>query len=83
MWQKDLFARSNFINDSMYLIKNNDVYKLDEISSFIWGKMDGHTSLEEIVQEISINYSINKTIVKEDTLEFIESLELQGLVKKV
>jgi len=83
MWQKDLFARSNFINDSVYLVKNNDVYKLDEVSSYIWSKMDGKTSLEEIVHEISKEYDMDEDTVRNDTLEFIENLEMKDLVTKI
>lgn len=82
MWSKDLFARSTLVNDNIYLVKNDNVYKLDEVSSLIWDILNPERSLESIVDELYSKFKVDKTILTNDVISFIDSLEKENLIQK-
>ncbi|MGQ9611166.1 MAG: PqqD family protein [bacterium] len=59
------------------------LYALNDMGTFIWELLDGSKTIEDIVSNILKDYDIEKNIVYNDVIRFIEKLlENNILVKK-
>jgi hypothetical protein len=52
----------------------NSVYTLNETGAFIWEHIDGKRSLEEIIDELTNEYDIDKQNAESDVLTFIDNM---------
>jgi len=53
---------------------------LNEVGAFIWERLDGERSLEEIAGGIRDEYEVEEETAREDLLELIDALEGMGSV---
>lgn len=59
------------------------LYALNDVGTFIWELLDGSKTIDDIVSNILKDYDIEKNIVYNDVIRFIEKLlENNILVKK-
>jgi hypothetical protein len=59
----------------------NSIYNLNEVGSFIWGLIDGRTTLSRIVQAVCGEFEVTPEAAEEDTIEFVGALESAGIVQ--
>jgi hypothetical protein len=52
----------------------NSVYTLNETGAFIWEQIDGKRNVEEIINELTIEYDIDKQNAESDVFTFIEAM---------
>lgn len=81
---KNFVCKKVLDNDILIDIKNNNkvIYKLNETSKYIFELIkDGYT-LEEIINEVKINFNIDLVTASKDVTEFIDKLEQLGIVKQ-
>jgi hypothetical protein len=52
----------------------NSVYTLNETGAFIWEHIDGKRSVEEIIDELTNEYNIDKQNAESDVLTFIDNM---------
>lgn len=80
----DTFTEMN--NDELMLleINTNEMYRSNEMGAIIWKLLDGHHSIEEIIEEIMrLCTHVTRDVVKEDVILFIEDLLAKGLIEEV
>lgn len=52
----------------------NSVYTLNETGAFIWEKIDGKRSVEDIISALSDEYDIDQQTAESDVFSFIENM---------
>ena len=52
----------------------DSVYTLNETGAFIWEQIDGKRNVEEIINELTIEYDIDKQNAESDVFTFIEAM---------
>jgi hypothetical protein len=52
----------------------NSVFTLNETGAFIWDKIDGKRSVEEIISALTTEYDIDNETASEDVFTFIENM---------
>jgi len=52
----------------------NSVYTLNETGAFIWEQIDGKRNVEEIINELTNEYDIEKQNAESDVFTFIEDM---------
>jgi hypothetical protein len=52
----------------------NSVYTLNETGAFIWEQIDGKRNVEEIINELTNEYDIEKQNAESDVFTFIENM---------
>jgi len=53
---------------------------LNEVGAFIWERIDGEKSLDEILAEMQREYEVEEDTARSDLRELIESLEKMGAI---
>lgn len=70
--------------EALHNLKNDKYFSLEEgLSTTIWGSLDGSISVEGIIDMISDQYQMEKSIIEEDTKEFINNLYENGLIEQI
>ena len=59
------------------------VYNLDEVSSFVWNKLDGATKVSDLAQAVHREYTVTLEESTADVIELLADLEKEGLVSAV
>jgi hypothetical protein len=59
----------------------NSIYTLNEIGTLIWDLIDGKNSVNQIVIVVHNAYEVTLERAKKDTIEFLNSLEVSGLIR--
>ncbi len=52
----------------------NSVYTLNETGAFIWEKINGKRSIEEIIKALTDEYDIDSSEAEKDVLSFVENM---------
>ena len=79
--RKSQFAIRNVGNEKILVpIKNNianmtEIFTLNEVGSFIWDKIDGVNTEEDIAAAITNEFDIDESTAQKDLTEFIEKFE--------
>lgn len=55
-------------------------HEMDNTATFIWNRLDGNFSIEQIVDELCAEYSVARELAAEDVIDFINQLDQKGLV---
>jgi coenzyme PQQ synthesis protein D (PqqD) len=58
----------------------SEINVLNEIGSLIWERLDGQRTVGEILQAVLDAYEIDSEQARNDTLEFLSSLQAHGMV---
>ncbi len=59
----------------------DSIYTLNEVGTSIWKMIDGTRSGEQIVEEISNEYDVEREQAAKDVFEFLGMLEAEGLIR--
>ena len=59
----------------------NSIYILNELGTQIWDLIDGQSSINRIAEEICKSYDVGPEEAEKDTIEFLNSLEVSGLIR--
>lgn len=59
------------------------IYTLNESGTYIWNKLDGKTTLEQIATELTKEYSIPNDKAEKDIKSLINDLEKADCIKAV
>ncbi len=57
-----------------------ETYGLNEVSSFIWKKLDGNTSVEDLINQINEEFAEVPENTRELVQKFLDSLAGKGLI---
>lgn len=58
----------------------DSIYTLNEMGATIWRRLDGRTTIAEIVEAVCAEYEVTPEVAEKDTSEFLQSLEAAGLI---
>lgn len=61
------------------LYSDNIIVTLNILGSEIWKKCNG-TTIEEIVTELTEQFDVDPTVLKDDVIKFLYDLEKKGLI---
>lgn len=61
------------------LYSGNTIVTLNILGSEIWKKCNG-TTIEEIVKELTEQFDVDPTVLKDDVMKFLSDLEEKGLI---
>jgi hypothetical protein len=64
-------------------VRHDEVIQLDPVGSFIWSKMDGQATLEEVARDIVEEFEVELEKAMNDLLAFAGRLLKQGAVELV
>ena len=56
------------------------IYTLNEVGTVIWDRLDGKSSVGQIIEAISRQYEVAPEDSAKDVADFLESLEKAGLI---
>jgi hypothetical protein len=56
------------------------IYTLNEVASLIWEMINGHTSLQKIVESVVATYRVSFEEAQQDVSVFVTALESAGLI---
>ncbi|RMG04147.1 MAG: PqqD family protein [Nitrospirae bacterium] len=62
--------------------KMKKIYILNNLGEFIWERIDGRKSVDEILDEIVENFEVTRDEARKDLNEFINSLKERNLVEE-
>jgi hypothetical protein len=84
--EKDLVTRNVAGETIIVPIKNNvgdldSIYTLNEVGSMIWQLIDGNNSINRIIEEICKAYDVGPEEAEKDTLKFLNTLKISGLIQ--
>ena len=77
-------AVRSFNDDGLVILHagNGRLFTANETGARIWRGIEQHLPLEIIAREISNAYQIARSTAREHTLNFLEALEQQALIKR-
>lgn len=78
--KKDMFTRCQSIKGVMYLAKDGNAYKLNEMGLKIWNLIDGKKELDDIINIILEEFQQERIIVERDVITFLKALEKRKLI---
>ena len=58
----------------------DSIYTLNEVGSVVWEKIDGETSVSQIIDAVNREYEVTREETEADIIELLESLESAGLI---
>ncbi len=59
------------------------IFSLTPVASYIWERLDGESSLEEVLRGIIERFSVDRAEAERDLREFVEELAGAELIEKV
>ena len=60
----------------------DSVYTLNEPGTMIWKILDGRTSVSQVIESVAETYDVSEKEASLDTVEFLTSLEREGLIQE-
>ncbi len=63
------------------LARLQEIFVLDDVADHIWQRIDGRTTVEEIVDSVTESFDVDRDTARRDLLAFMEALESAGLVE--
>lgn len=61
--------------------KGKRVHTLNRVGMFIWGLLEGDSTLKEIVRKVSYKFHISEEVADSSTREFLDELAKKGIVE--
>ncbi len=59
------------------------IYTMNPLGAFIWEKLDGRPTLQELEAAIGQAYEVDPRVAAADLFRFVEELESAGAVRRV
>jgi hypothetical protein len=60
----------------------DSIFTLNELGTMIWNLLDGRTSVTRIVEAVSTAYDVSPDEATKDTIDFLNSLNSEGLIQE-
>ncbi len=57
------------------------IYVLDAVGTLIWRGLDSHPTVDQLVDRVCTKFDVERDVAVHDTLEFLASLQGEGLVE--
>lgn len=64
-------------------VRRDEVLHLNPTASYLWSKLDGEKSLEEIAEAMTLEYEVGKEEALRDIMEFASRLLEKGVAEVV
>ena len=61
----------------------NSIYVLNELGTQIWELIEGKISIHRMIDEICKAYDVGPEEAEKDAIEFLNSLEVAGLIRSI
>ena len=61
--------------------KRKKAHELNPVASYIWSELDGERSVEEMVDAVSKEYSVDKSLIEEEVVDFFATLSGERLIE--
>jgi PqqD family protein of HPr-rel-A system len=58
----------------VYHRQTGEVHRLDSVGSIIWHFLDGHTTVDELVTDLSTAFEVDPSVVRGDVEDLLERL---------
>lgn len=65
------------------LATEQKIFSLNPVGEFIFDRINGKATLQEILQDLLAEFSVTKEQAEADILQFIDNVQKQGLIIKV
>ncbi len=80
--KRDSFS-SRAIDDETIIVNDRGdmLHTLNETGSFIWKRIDGHTSVGKILESLYAEYDAPPRSAEDDLLKYIEELAEKGIIR--
>lgn len=79
--QKLYNVRTAIIQGKNILAQRNNAYEIDEVAMSIWERCDGNHTVENIVEALTKEYSVEYKQALADCEEFVNDLIAKGLLE--
>jgi hypothetical protein len=63
------------------LARLQEFFVLDEVADFIWQRLDGKTSVDQLVAAVTSEFEVDPEVARSDLVAFVAELEDAGLVR--
>lgn len=60
----------------------DSIYNLNDEASFIWTRIDGRTSVRQIIDALIEVFDVAPQVAERDTLQFIGMLKVAGMIER-
>ena len=72
------------IDDEVIVVnlEKSTFHTLNSVGAYIWQKLDGKTSVQMIIQDLSDEFDVDSETAEKDTIEFINSMLKEDLLIK-
>ena len=64
----------------IYHRQTGDVHRLDSIGAIVWRCLDGQTTVDELVGDLSTAFAVDRSVVRSDLAELLERLRQASLL---
>ena len=64
-------------------LNTGDYISLNTTGSFLWERLNGAASLDDISAQLANTYSVDKSITDQDVLKLATELEKEGMIIKI
>jgi hypothetical protein len=78
-------AVSSLVDNEMIIVlpEKGQVKVLNDVATQVWNMLDGHNSIQQIVNKISVEYEIAEDSIQDDILQFIQVLVDKDMITLV
>ncbi len=60
-----------------------NIFAINVVAEFIWERMDGQRTLDQIAGEVAAHFEVDETQAQSDVAEFMAELSEAGLIEKL
>ena len=65
----------------MMSIENGNYYGLDEVGSYIWEILEKPVQVSEIIDQLLLNYEVEKASCEKDVMHFLQQLDNDDMLE--
>ncbi len=81
-YKKNLDTLLTKVDNYFVLVKESEIFKINEISARIIDLIDGEKEVDEIIRVLQNFYKKEDDLIKEEIKSFISTLEDNGLIER-
>lgn len=83
IFKKNFTVKFLKFEDSMVLVNNDQVYKVNDLSFSIWNSLDGIKTQSEVVKLIHEEYEVDNVELERDCSSFFKLACEEGLIIEI
>ena len=77
---KEVAGENVVIPTGSNLVDFNAMMTLNETGVFLWQRLEQDTTIDKLVDAVCAEYDIDRDIAIQDIKEFVQSLEVNGII---